>query len=165
MDNMKESSLVGVVLGVLILWSACAAAQPASIPQIGQAPHDAAETFRRVRHYFSEPSLSGLFKLVSADEASHTIVAKRGGIDTQTWSEWAYCKLGPEHLLDTLQESSATVKVKVEPSDRQSSYVTVRGYFEATYGLGASSSTTQCVSKGVLEKNVLSAAGATASGE
>jgi hypothetical protein len=162
---MKESALAGVALGVLILWGASANAQPSSIPQIGQAPRDAAETFRRVRHYFSDPSLSGLFKLVSADEATHTIVAKRSAIDTRTWSEWAYCKLGPEHLLDTLQDSSATVKVKVEPSDRQSSYVTVRGYFEATYGLGASSSTTQCVSKGALEKNVLAATGATASGD
>jgi hypothetical protein len=162
---MKEPTLVGILLSVAILWSAPASAQPTSIPQVGQAPRDATETFRRVRHYFSDPSLNGLFKLASADDAAHTIVAKRSGIDTQTWSEWAYCKLGPEHMLDTLQDSSATVKVKVEPSDRQSSYVTVRGYFEATYGLGASSSTTQCVSKGVLEKNVLLAAGATTSGE
>jgi hypothetical protein len=123
------------------------------------------ETYRALKHYFSDPSLSGLFKLVSADEKTHTIVARRSGIDTQTWSDWAYCKLGPEHLLDTLQDNSATIKAKIAPAGRNSSFVSVTGYFEATYGLGSSNASTSCVSKGTLEKNILSAAGASPSAD
>lgn len=149
--------VVGVV--TLLLWSAVASAQPAVIPRMAQTPHDAGQTFATLKRYFSDPSM-GLFTLQSADERTHTLVAKRSGIDLQTWGQWAYCKLGPEHLLDSLRDGSVTVNVKVEGSGKSASYVTVATDFEGTYGIGSSESTTQCVSNGVLEQNILAAAGA-----
>jgi len=102
----------------------------------------------------------GLFTLRSADERTHTLVAKRVGIDLQSWGQWAYCSLGPSHMLDTLTDGSVTVNVTVEASGKTASYVTVGADFEGTYGIGSSESTTQCVSKGLLEQNILAAAGA-----
>jgi hypothetical protein len=158
---MKQPAL-SLVLGAVLLWSASAAAQPAVIPKSGQAPRDASRTFEILRNYFSNPA--HMFTLVSADPASHRAVAKRRGIDTQEWGEWSYCKLGPEHMIDTLEDGSVIVTVKIDPAGRGASYVTVSADFEGTYGLGSSETTTQCVSKGVLENNILEAAGAAQSG-
>jgi hypothetical protein len=142
-----------------MLWSAVASAQPAVIPRSAQTPHDPAQTFATLKRYFSDPAM-GMFELESAGERSHTLVAKRSGIDLQTWGQWAYCKLGPEHLLDSLVDGSVTVNVKVEAAGKTASFVTVRADFEGTYGIGSSETTTQCASNGVLEQNILTAAGA-----
>jgi hypothetical protein len=159
---MKQPA-ISLVLGAVLLWFASAAAQPAVIPQSGQARRDASRTFEILKHYFSDPARN-MFTLVSADPASHRIVAKRSGIDTQTWGEWSYCKLNPEHMIDTLEDGSVMVTVKIDPAGRDASYVEVTADFEGTYGLGSSETTTQCVSKDVLENNILQAAGAAQSG-
>jgi hypothetical protein len=144
-------------------WCSLAMAQPAMIPRMALAPHDSRQTFNMLKQYFSDTSLN-LFQLVRADEATKTIVAKRAGIDSQTWNQWTYCSLGPEHLLDTLRDGSVTLNLKIEGSGAKSSYVTVTADFEGTYGLGSSVSTTQCISNGVLENSVLTAVGASPSG-
>lgn len=150
--------IVVLALGTLVLCSSRAWAQPAAVPRMAQVPRDSRQTFATVKQYFSNPG-STMFRLVSADPRMGTIVARRDNIDNETWNEWAYCKLSPMHLLDTLQDGTATVNVKVEPSGN-SSYVTVNADFEGTYGLADSSDTTQCISNGVLEKNILAAVGA-----
>ncbi len=160
---MKPSASV-MILGAAILWSATALAQPAVIPRIGQAPHSAGETFRKLKGYFSDAAASQ-FKLVWADAKTGTIVAKRSGIDKETWSQWAYCKMSPSHLLDSLEDGSVTLKIKVQGSGHHSSYVHVGADFEGTYsGLGSNQTTQQCVSQGVLEQNVLATAGASQPG-
>jgi len=160
---MKRLS-IAIAVGAAILWSGLAVAQPAVIPRIGQAPHSAGETFRKLKGYFSDEAASQ-FHLLSADSKSGIIVAKRSGIDTRTWSEWAFCKMSPSHLLDSLDDGSVTLRIKVDRSGKHSSYVRVDADFEGTYGgLGSNQNTQQCVSNGVLEQNILATAGAAPSG-
>jgi hypothetical protein len=153
------------ILGAAILWGAAALAQPAVIPRIGQAPHSASQTFHKLKSYFSDEAASQ-FQLVRADARSRTIIAKRGGIDTRTWTEWAYCKVSPSHLLDSLDDGTVTLKIKVDSSGRHSSYVHVDADFQGIYSrLGSKQTTTQqCVSQGVLEQNILATAGASQPG-
>lgn len=69
--------------------------------------------------------------------------------------------MSPTHLLDSLDNGGVTVKIKVEGVGRHTSYVHVDADFEGTYkSLGATQTAQQCVSKGVLEQNILAAAGA-----
>lgn len=145
---------------IIILSNGLASAQPAVIPRIGQAPRSASDTFNKLRVYFADPAASQ-FKLVKADPHSRTIVATRDGIDPGTWSQWAYCKMSPTHLLDSLYDGAVTVKIKVESVGRTTSYVHVDADFEGTYkSLGATQTAQQCVSKGVLEQNILATGGA-----
>jgi hypothetical protein len=145
---------------IVIVWSGLAFAQPAVIPRIGQAPRSASETFNKLRGYFADPAASQ-FKLVKADPHSRTIVATRNGIDPGTWSQWAYCKMSPTHLLDSLDNGGVAVKIKGESVGRHSSYVHVDADFEGTYkSLGATQTAQQCVSKGVLEQSILATGGA-----
>jgi len=135
-------------------------APPSSIPRIGTAPHSANQTFKMLKGYFSNPV--NFYQIASADERTHTIVARRSGIDSASWGQWAYCSLGPSHMFDTLRDSSVTLNIKIESSG-SASVVTVTADFEGTYGIMSSQSTMQCTSKGVLEGNVLSIAGASPS--
>lgn len=155
---MKRAFIV-VAMVVLTPWYGIAFAQPRIIPRMARVPHDAQQTFRILKEYFSNPALGGL-QLISADPATGTLVAKRDNIDSGRWREWAYCSLGPEHLLDTLSDGAVTVNVKIEPSGNNASYVTVTADFEGTYSLGSSSTTSTCISRGVLETHILEAAGA-----
>jgi hypothetical protein len=155
---MKRSA-IGIAFATVLLSAASAAAQPAIIPRMANAPHDTSRTYDLVRRYLSNPQ-GGNMKIMSENKATHTIVAKRGGIDTQTWGEWAYCKVSTAHLLDTLKDGSATVTVKIEPVAKDSSLVKVSADFQGTYQLGSSESTTGCISNGILENDILQAVGA-----
>ena len=160
---MKRYAVV-CMLATLILSRSVALAQPAVIPRIGQAPHSATETFQKLKRYFSD-QLASQFHVVSIDDRHRTIVAKRSDLDTGTWTSWAYCKMTPTHLLDSLKDGSVTVKVKVEASGRHASYVHIDADFEGTYGgLGSGLTTQQCVSKGVVEQHILTAADASQPG-
>ena len=156
---MKRLS-VAACYGVLALVVGCGAAfaQPAIIPHLGRAPHDANATFRTLKSYFADTALSQ-FRLVSADPATRTIVAKRSAIDSATWTKWAYCKMSATHLIDSLNDASATVNVKIDRAGRHASEVRVGADFEGTYGLGSNVTTQQCISNGVLEQSILVTAG------
>jgi hypothetical protein len=147
-----------VLPGLLLLWPVLAMAQPARIPRMAQSPQAPAHVYEVLRNYLADTVRSS-FELVSADPATRTIVAKRHGIDTQTWGEWAYCKVGPEHLLDTLEDGTVTVTVKIEPSTKQASFISVSADFEATYALGSKESVIQCISNGIVENELLKIAG------
>ncbi len=159
--SIRRPSLL-LILGATLLWPVASAAQPAIIPRIGRAHHPAPETFITLKNYFADRAVSG-FTLVSADPKTGTLIAKRTGIDSDTWRQWAYCKMDPSHLIDTLSEATATVNVKVEASGNRNSYVTVNADLEGTYALGSSQTTQQCISKGAMEGNILAAAGVTQS--
>src|SRR5437764_885458 len=88
---------------VVILWWSIAAAQPAIIPRLSTAPHDAMRTYTIAKGYLSDP-MSGSFSVVRADSATHVLIAKRNGINTEDWNNWTYCKLGPDQMLDTLED-------------------------------------------------------------
>ena len=156
---MKRSiiSFTAVALFMRCSLALAQSAPPASIPRIGTAPHSANQTFTTLKGYFANPV--NFYQITSADERAHTIVARRSGIDTASWGQWAYCSLGPSHMLDTLRDSSVTLNIKIEPSGT-TSYVTVTADFEGTYGIMSSQSTMQCTSKGVLEGSILSIVGA-----
>ena len=160
---MKRTAGAALVSAAL-LWSAAALGQPAVIPRIGTASQSSRVTFHKLKGYFSDMAASQ-FRLISADARTGTIVAQRSGFDDRSWSEYAYCKMGPGHLLDSLDNGAVTVKVKVEGVGRRSSYVIVDAEFEGRYGgLGSSETTEQCVSQGLIERNILAAAGATPPG-
>ncbi len=157
------SKYAGFVLTALLFCCSIALAQPALIPRLGRAPHDPARTYAMVKEYLSDP-LKGLFTVAQGDPATHSLVAKRSGIDTQNWSEWAYCKLGPEQMLDTLEDGAVTLTIKISPGGGDFSNISVTADFKGTYGLAGSQTTAQCVSKGVLENRILEAVGAAPQG-
>lgn len=152
------ASIASVIGLALFVCTPCADAQPTVIPRVASAPYSATHTFDVLRRYLSEP-VNG-FKIVSEDAAAHKIVAKRADIDTETWNQWAYCKVSPTHLLDTIQGNSATVTVSIEPSGKSSSAVKVSADLTASYALGSNETTAQCVSNGALENQIFAAAGA-----
>jgi hypothetical protein len=148
------------VLICLICCCCAAQAQPVIIPRLGTTQHDPDQTFSLVKSYLSDPLKGGLFSIIRADSATHLLVAKRGGIDTRNWSDWAYCKLSPSHMLDNLEDGTAEVKVKISRAGINLSNVSVSADFQGTYGLAGNQTTAQCVSKGVLENAILKAVGA-----
>src|SRR2546421_5529003 len=132
------------LLAFLLLWSSNLAAQPTVIPRISRAPHGADRTYEIARSYLSDPP-HGLFIIVSADRSRHTLTATRHNIDTQTWGEWAYCRVSPEQMLDTLENGAATLNLTIKDAG-SSSDVAVTADFKGTYGLGGSQTTTECIS-------------------
>jgi hypothetical protein len=148
------------ILITLVSCCSTAAALPVLIPRLGTAPHDPAQTYTIVKDYLSDPS-KGLFELVRTDSDTHLVIAKRRGIDTRNWSEWAYCKLPPEQLLDTLEDGTVTLTVKISSGGDHLSDVSITADFTGTYVLAGAETSTQCMSKGILENSVLQAAGAT----
>jgi hypothetical protein len=146
----------------ITLCAALAYAQPAVIPRIGRASHDATATYRMLKRYFADPTLSQ-FRLISADAAKRTIVARRPGIDSATWTKWAYCKVSTTELIYSLANATATVRVKVDPAGPHSSEVRVTADLEGTYKLGSNQTSLHCISNGVLEQSILATAGVPAS--
>jgi len=157
---MRRFVAIGVLAGFIAAWGQSALAQqPAIIPRHGVAPYDVATTYARIKNYFAQPS-NNLYRVVSDNPASRTLVFKRSVTDSETWSSWATCNVSTAHLLDTLEESVATVTVKVAPSGgSKASFVSVSADFAATYALGSSTTDVACVSKGALENQILAAAG------
>jgi hypothetical protein len=146
---------------IVALCPALAAAQPAIIPRLATAPHDAAQTYRLAKDYLSDP-MGGSCTIVRADFGSRTLIAERSGIDTEDWNDWTYCKLSPDQMLDTLNNGKVRLTVKIQPAGKDSSNVAVTADFNGTYGFAERQTTVQCVSKGRFENGVLQAVGAPA---
>jgi hypothetical protein len=154
------SKYPALILILLLVLCSSAAAQPAVVPRISEAPHDVHRTYELVREYLDNPS-NGLFIIVRADRATGTIVAWLHGINLQEWGEWAYCKLGPEQMLDTLNDGAVILTISITPAGTRSSEIKIAADFRGTYtGLGNSETTAQCISTGALENRILEAAGA-----
>jgi hypothetical protein len=132
---------------------------PRIVPRMNQIQKPVDEVFGAVKKYFTDSQLSH-FQLVSADERTHTLVAKQSGIDDESWSKWAFCETGPVQMLYKLEDGAVTVTVKLEKSTRHSTFASVSADFQGTYGLGANQNKIACTSKFVLEDSILAAAGA-----
>jgi hypothetical protein len=164
MKQMRSITIcAAVALCAAMLCCNVASAQPASVPRNGTAPHDCARTFNIIKNYFYGVPMN-MFHVSKADAKSGTLVAHRSDIGSADWNNWAYCKLGPKQMLDTLRNGAATVTVTTRLSRAKSCFVSVKAEFEGTYGLGANSTTTRCFSKGVLENQILRAAGVPGAG-
>jgi len=158
---MKAIRLGPPVTGLLILTLAALASAlepPRIIPSSGRAPQPPTQVFKTLKTYFSDPSLSK-FQLIEANEAAKVIVAKQSGVDTTRWAEWAACQTDPMHMLYQLEDGTVTVKVTLDPSPGNATFVTVRADFQGTYGLGQDTTTIACRSTGTLEQNILRVAG------
>lgn len=141
-----------------LLTPAFAIETPRIIPRMREVQKPVDEVFDTVRKYFTDSQLSR-FQLVSADKATHTLVARQSGIDDQSWSDWAFCQAGPVQMIYKLQDGTVTVTVKLEKATRHSTFATVSADFQGTYALGANQNKVACTSKFALEDNLLAVAG------
>jgi hypothetical protein len=153
------ATLLSLAVLIFFLEESSAQQAPTVIARSAVAPHDVDQTFKLLEDFFNQPA-NHAFHIEHSDAATHTIVAKRSGIDSVTWSRWAYCKVSTVHLLDTLQDGAVTVTAKASPGGNNTSLATVSADFVATYGLGNATNTVNCSSDGVLERQILEATGA-----
>ena len=122
-----------------------------------KAPY--AKVYQNLKRFFALDS-SHLFEATEADEKLGVIRAKRIGIDSRTFGEWAYCKTSPLNLLDSLQDATVTVKVRLEKDSPTRTHVAVTTEFVGEYSLaGTNTHTITCETLGALEDQILAAAG------
>lgn len=126
------------------------------------------QAYASISNYLSPDSIHD-FKIISVSRsaAKAEFVATRTLRDKTKWSEWAYCEVPTMQMLDTLNRGNVKVRVVLERESKDHTYVTATVDFQGIYntlgsnGTGASATRTQqCASNGVLEKDLLRAAGA-----
>ena len=155
--RLRAASIITPLL-LFILASAYAIDTPRIVPRIQEVPKPIGEVFATLKKYFTDASSH--FELVSADDRTHTLVAKQTTPDDLTWRHWAFCETGPVQMIYKLQDATVTVTVKLEKSPPHSTLASVSADFQARYGLGGNQNTVACTSKFVLEDSILAAAGA-----
>jgi hypothetical protein len=116
---------------------------------------------KAVTEYFAPDSMHD-FQIVSQSRtrSKAEVVARRTVQDKLKWSQWAYCKMPAMQMVYTLAQGNVTVRVKLDRESADRTYVTVTPAFEGIYQFAGNQSTRQCMSNGVLEKDILRAAGA-----
>jgi hypothetical protein len=153
-----------VLLGAVLICAGYALAieQPRIVPRRQRINRSISQVFGTLKEYFSDVSLSQ-FKLVRANNLTWTLVASRSDIDDETWTNWAFCKAPPIAMIYSLKQGNVTVTVNLERSGNDATFTTVTADFTGTYALGANEQDIDCVSKGELEKQIMTvAAGGTA---
>jgi hypothetical protein len=126
---------------------------PLQITHHGTSPIPAGRLYRALKTQFAGGWL-GPYQVVSSDPKTRTLVVRRNYIDLDNWSKWAYCKVGPLDMLDSLRDGYVTMAIKLEPA-RGVTYTSTTADFEGIYGLASTGKVVPCVSTGVLEDNVL----------
>ncbi len=136
-------------------------AQPRLIPRSEHIDQPIEKVYRTFKDYFADQSRS-LFKLRTANDTTHILVATRSGIDDATWRKWAFCRTNSmEAMIYQLRDGSVTVTVQLQPSGNAATFTNITADFEGDYGLGANEQKIACTSKGALEHELLGiAAGA-----
>jgi hypothetical protein len=156
---MKKSLVLLACLAVIFVTDLGALAQESpALPRTAFIARPRAQVFESLKHYFAD-TLAHHFKLISADPATGMIVAKRSGIDENTWGNLAFCKTQSVNMLDTLNEGAVTVSVKVQAETPNKSRVTILPDFKGYYSLGNAQNVISCQSKGALEDDILASAG------
>lgn len=102
----------------------------------------------------------GPYMLVNSDAASRTVIVMRSNIDSASWTQWAYCRMGPMDMLDALRDGSVMLTVRLEPATKWRTWAVITAEFTGTYGIGYQTKQTRCASKGVLEEDILRRLGA-----
>jgi hypothetical protein len=148
-----------VVLGAVLICASRALAieQPRIIPRAQRINRPIDQVFGTLKEYFSDIALSQ-FKLQRANNLTWTLVAKRSDIDDETWTNWAYCKAPPIAMIYSLKQGDVIVTVHLERSGNDATFATVTADFTGTYALGANEQDIDCISKGVLEQQIMSIA-------
>jgi hypothetical protein len=126
---------------------------PLQITHHGTSPIPAGRLYRALKTQFAGGQL-GPWQVVSSDPRTRTLVVRRNYIDIDNWSQWAYCKVGPLDMLDSLRDGYVTMAIKLEPA-RGVTYTSTTADFEGIYGLTSTGKVVPCISRGVLEDNVL----------
>ena len=155
--KLRAVSIITPLL-LFILASAYAIETPRIVPRVQEVPKPVGEVFATLKRYFNDASSH--FVLVSADNRTHTLVAKQTATDDLTWRHWAFCETGPVQMIYKLQDGTVTVTVKLEKTTPHSTLASVSADFQGRYALGGNQSTVACTSKFVLEDSILAAAGA-----
>ena len=145
-------------LMLFILASAYAIETPRIVPRVLEVPKPIGEVFVNLKKYFADASSH--FELVSANERTHTLVAKQTTADDLSWRHWAFCETGPVQMIYKLQDGTVTVTVKLDRSTPHSTLASVSADFQGRYALGGNQNTVACTSKFALEDSILAAAGA-----
>ena len=156
--KIRAASIITPLL-LFIFAPAFAIETPRIVPRIQEIHKPEREVFASIKHFFMDSSLSH-FQLVSADEHTHTIVAKQTALDDMTWRNWAFCETGPVQMIYKLQDGTAIVTVKLDKATPHSTLASVSADFQGRYALGGNQNTVACKSKFVLEDQILAAAGA-----
>jgi len=146
-------------ISLSVLTPAFAIESPRIVPRMDEIHKPVGEVFANLKKYFTDSSLS-TFQLVSADERTHTLVARQTIVDDLTWRNWAFCEAGPVQMIYKLQDGTVTVTVKLEKTTARSTLASVAADFQGRYALGANQYKPDCTSKFVLEDRILAAAGA-----
>jgi len=154
----KAFRIFGIFAALLAIGSGVLAQESKLLPRSAEIARPTEQVFGALKKYFADSGMHQ-FELVSADQATGRIVAKRRAIDDNTWREWAYCELPAINMLDTLKDGTVTVNVRLKRDQPNRTYVTVTADFKGNYALGNAEHTVSCQSKGVLEKNILASAG------
>ncbi|HEY6299093.1 MAG TPA: hypothetical protein VIW95_05560 [Candidatus Binatus sp.] len=141
-----------------ILTPAFAIESPRVVPRMDEIHKPVGEVFATLKKYFTDSSMS-TFQLVSADERTHTLVARQTIVDDVTWRSWAFCQAGPVEMIYKLQDGAVTVTVKLEKTTARSTLASVSADFQGRYALGADQYKADCTSKFVLEDRILAGAG------
>ena len=155
----RAASIV-ILLMVFTVTSAFAIDTPRIVPRVQEIQSPVGEVFHNLKKYFTDSSMSH-FQLLSADERTHTLVAKQTALDDLTWRNWAFCETGPVQMIYKLQDGTVTVTVKLSKTTPHSTLATVSADFQGRYALGGNQNTVACKSKFTLEDQVLAAAAAT----
>jgi hypothetical protein len=150
--------LLAACVAIGFAWRADALEPPRVIPESGRVAKPVEQVFGTLKTYFSDPGLSK-FDLVSADDTTHTIVAKQTGIDNARWRQWAACKTDALHMLYQFSDGTVTVTTKLAPGAKDTTFVTVSADLQGTYALANNVLNVACVSTGTLERQILTVAG------
>ena len=132
---------------------------PRIIPHSAPINKPVGDVFKTLKSYFSDTADSK-FQLISSDEKAGSMFAKQSGIDSARWATWAACQTDTMHLIYQLTDAMVTLRIKLDKSPHDTTYMTVSADFQGDYGLGQDHTTIECKSTGALEDNILAFAGA-----
>lgn len=158
---MKRLSIWALLATAIVSWCSTAIARPLpSIAHRGPVQSAWRPLFDKLQTDFSGGRI-GPYTVAGSDISSRTLVIKRNDIDLEHWSRWAYCRVAPLAMFDSLRDGMVTLTIKLEPTTRTITYAVVTADFTGVYGLGSSTNTVRCTSTGVLEESILHSIGVT----
>jgi hypothetical protein len=156
----KRAAPLSIVAALALAASVVSAYEPPRIiPHSAPIKKPVADVFKTLKSYFSD-TVDSKFVLVNADEKAGSLVARQSGIDSARWRQWAACQTDAMHLIYQLTDAMVTLRIQLDKSPHNTTFMTVSADFQGDYGLGQDHTTIECKSTGALEDNILAFAGA-----